>query len=280
MYAFNTTYTSSGRYQANSLTFEKLGASGQVNFITPSTLTIFKSDSTGLVTLNSSGQLGVGIGTSFSPLAKIEGRATSGAQLAASYDASNSLTVTVSSAGLATFTGAGTSKGLVFTDGIQAGTGAGRAKVCGTLKTISTTSANSGSAETDLHSFTLLGNTLAADGDSIRSTMTWKTFGNSNLKTIKVKFGATTVVDSSTGTANLVWLTVIVTITRKSATTQVASFIFMPSIGTGWSSPYGGEVDCSETLSGSVILKATGQGTSTNDVTQIQTIVEYLPANP
>lgn len=210
-------------------------------------------------------------------LARIEARKTSGAQLAASYDGTNYMTQTVGSSGLCTWTGAGTSKGHVFTDGIQVGSGAGRAKVNGTRKTIVTTSANSGSGVTDLHSTTIDANSLAADGDAIEFLFGLSTAANANNKTIKIVFGATTIYDSTAIAANGVDVVLKGIIYRTGATTQIA-FTEMNASGGYTNKPV--RAAPSETLSSSSVLKVTGQGTSTNDIVQYLTVLKYVPANP
>lgn len=217
-----------------------------------------------------------GFGNTASLLAKVEARKTT-TQFAASYDGSNYLTITVGSTGLATIAGAGSAKGLVLSDGIQAGSGSGRAKVAGVLKTIATTSANTSTGETDLHSVSILANTLAADGDAIRVTMPIRTAANGNSKTVKLKWGATTLIDSGAASTSGMNCVLRATIMRTGATSQIAWCEILAF--SGWTSK-GEYVTATETLSGAVTLKATGQGGATNDIVQGWTIVEYLPANP
>lgn len=238
-----------------------------INDVTASALRFF---------LDTSGNFSVG-GVS-SPLGRFESRSTTNAQLVASYDASNTLGITVNSGGLATFTGSGTSKGLVFTDGVQAGSGTGRAKVSGVLKTIATTSSNTGSGETDLHSYTVPANTLAADGDSIRFTMVFKATTSGNNKIVRVKWGSTTILTTVTvagGSSLSFFITGM--ITRTGATAQVTGTIVgMPAEFAA--TTFGNEVDGSATLSGSVVLKATGQGGASTEITQVSSVIEFLPA--
>lgn len=232
----------------------------------------------GRMFMDTSGNLCVA--NSGTALGRMESRATSIAQVAASYDGSNYLTLTVSSAGLATWTGAGTSKGHVFTDGVQCGSGTGRGKIVSVLKTIATTAANSGSGATDLHSFTMPANTLAADGDSIEIEMTFSCAANANVKNLTVSFGATTVWSDS-GAINGGFAVIRAIVTRTGATTQRYSFVPGLDPAQPWATGLvgGGGVPAAETLSGSVTIKAVGQGTSTNDIVQRSTIIKFLPAN-
>jgi hypothetical protein len=220
----------------------------------------------------------VGFGST-SPLGKVEARSTSVAQLVGSYDASNYLGITVGSSGTATFTGAGTAKGIDLTDGLVAGTGTGRAKPGGVLKSIVSTSANSGSSETDLHSITIPASTLAADGDTLRVTMGFSTAANANNKTLKLKFGSTTLLDTTALAANATDAIIEAVITRTGATTQIAMTRLKVKNGSAWLDTCI-KATPAETLSGSITLKATGQGSATNEVVQNLSIIEYLPANP
>lgn len=236
-----------------------------INDVTASALRFF---------LDTSGNFSVG--GSSSPLGRFESRSTSNAQIVASYDASNSMSLTVDSAGLATWAGAGTSKGHVFTDGVRCGTGTGRGKLGGVLKTIATTSSNVGASETDLHSYTVPASTLASDGDSLRFTMAFTLTSSGNNKIVRVKWGSTTLITSQTVAGTTTSVVVTGTITRTGASTQVAAtFIGMP---LAMAATFGEEAAGSATLSGSVTLKATGQGGASNEITQVSSIVEFLPA--
>jgi hypothetical protein len=280
MYALGSTWASSGRYQANSLTFEKLGAGGSVNFITPSTMTFFSSGGTGLMTMNSSGQFGFGIGTSFSPLARVEARSAIGAQFAASYDASNYLGVTVDSTGKATLAGAGTGKGISLTDGLVAGSGAARVRPGGTLKTIVTSAPNGTTVETDLHSATVVANTLVNDGDSLEVQMNFQVANNANNKTIKLYVDGTQVLTSGANAIAGQSAQIVATITRVSATVTIISVQFIPETGSAWGR---GDKQPAQNIdwTGSRVIKATGQSSAAaNDIVQRSTTINYDPANP
>jgi hypothetical protein len=222
----------------------------------------------------------VGFGNVSTILGKVESRYVSGAQFAASYDGSNYATLTVDSTGVLTVGTTGSAAGFTFSsNGLVLGSGAGRGKVQSTLKTVSSTSANSGSGETDLHSATILANTLATNGDALEVIMCFGTASNANNKTIKVKFGSTTIYDTTALAANNSDVIIWAQIMRTGATTQVSFATLSAKNGSAFTQPNVTRGAPGETLSGSVTLKATGQGTSTNDVTQYMTIVNYIPAN-
>lgn len=239
----------------------------------------------GIVSVNGSDVLGIRatsltVGHTGTALGTIEGRATSGAQLVAAYDASNSLGLTISSAGLATFTGAGTSKGVVLTDGLQAGSGATRAKPGGTIKTIVSSAPNGTTVETDLHSATIAANTLANDGDSLEVQMNFQIPNNANNKTIKFYVDGTQILTSNAAAVAGQSAQIIATITRVNSTTTIISAQFVPETGSAW-----GRVDKQPSQNinwtGSVVIKATGQSSAaSNDIVQRSTTINYDPANP
>jgi hypothetical protein len=133
-------------------------------------------------------------------------------------------------------------------------------------------------AETTLKSFTIPGSTLATNGDLIRFRATLRTAGNANNKTIRVKFGATTLVTLGAGAFNADFLIVEGTIVRTGAATQRA-MVSSQSLGTiiGDRNRVDGTTPA-ETLSGDVVLAVTGQnGTAAaNDIICDGLLVEYL----
>lgn len=131
-----------------------------------------------------------------------------------------------------------------------------------------TAAGNVGSGEDDLMTYTVPAAQLAADKDALHFEMVFKTAANANNKTIKVKFGATTLFDSGAVAANDDRLIVRGRIIRTAAATQIAHITAQCDSGGAFantvvtSSP-------TETLSGTVVLKATGEATSDNDIQQI-----------
>jgi hypothetical protein len=107
--------------------------------------------------------------------------------------------------------------------------------------------------------------------------MVFKTAANANNKTIKVKYGATTLFDSGAVAANDDRLIVRGRIIRTAAATQIAYITAQCDSGGAFantvvtSSP-------AETLSGTVVLKATGEATSDNDIQQIYQAVIWEAA--
>lgn len=150
-------------------------------------------------------------------------------------------------------------------------TNAVRYGVGGALKTIYTTVGNVGAGEDDLQTFSVPAGTLSQDGDYLEFTMAFSVATNS---TLKVYFGAQQLFSFGALATDAVYR-VTGQIIRTGAATQRATFELKGGAATsvvGYQLP-------TETLSGAVTLKATGEGVSNNDITQTITTVKYFPAN-
>lgn len=148
------------------------------------------------------------------------------------------------------------------------GAGSGVAGIGGSLKSIYTDVGNVGAGEDDLHSFTIPAGTLATNGDFIEFEMT---FVVANSTEIHIYFGATDI-GSALGIFAAGTYTFKGTIIRTGDESQRISV----TSGTGGTAIY---TTAAETLSGTVVLKATGEATTTNDIIQKMSIVKYMPAN-
>ncbi len=139
-----------------------------------------------------------------------------------------------------------------------------------------TTVNNSGTAETDLHSYTIPAGHFAVDKKAIR-LKAWGTMAaNANTKTLRLKFGATPVTvvlnPGQTAPNGLSW-SVEVTIVRTGSNAQVlfvrvllGTAIELISVVTG-----------TETDANALTLKLTGQSAvGSNDITIRGSMVEYL----
>lgn len=176
----------------------------------------------------------------------------------------------------ATFTNDVTADTITLT----AGTGSGTYKASGVIDVDSTqagTDANTD--EKTLRSYTLPANTLATDKDAIRWIGVFTIPANGNTKTIRFKFGGTTVI-APTGTINNGKVVATITVTRTGATAQDASGYAHSTQISGGISPSVGVTTASETLSGAVTMLITGQNgsSSANDIVYETSSVEYLPA--
>lgn len=138
----------------------------------------------------------------------------------------------------------------------------------GTLNVNTTGVGNVGTGEDDLITYSVPGGTLASDGDYITFEAAGTFASSLNNKRLRFKFGSTTVFDSGALaiTAATDWLAAG-TIIRKSATTFTAAVELNTASAT--LSAYADFVlTGTETLSGALTLKGTGEATATDDVRQ------------
>lgn len=159
--------------------------------------------------------------------------------------------------------------------GVIAGSSSSYAKVAGVIDVNTTAVGNVGTGEDDLISYTIPANVLNTNGDSIRFRMAGTFAANVNNKRLKVKYGATTLFDTTALAFNGADWTVTGQVVRTGAATQKAvcqfssgSVLLMSS--ADYTAP-------AETLSGTVVLKCTGEATSDNDITEEFHIVEWVP---
>ncbi len=137
-----------------------------------------------------------------------------------------------------------------------------------------TQAANSGTSETDLHTFTLAAAHFNANKRAVRVTA-WGSFaGNANTKTLKLYNGANAVTLNPTTTApNGVRFKVVATLIRTAE--DVQRWLYEVMIGTAieiMGIDAGAEDDAA-----TMVLKLTGQSdTASNDILLDQTTVEYL----
>ena len=155
---------------------------------------------------------------------------------------------------------------------VKAGTSSSNAKVGGVLSASTTAVGNVGVGEDDLITYSVPANTLATNLDYIEFDMFFTFAANANTKRVKIKYGATTLFDTTALILNGVDGRAQGIIIRTGATTQKAICTFTTSTAlltqlTDYATP-------GETLSGAVTLKATGEATSNNDVSQEVLIVK------
>lgn len=246
---------------ADSFAISRVAAGGTVT----SPTIVLKISSGGNVTVGHSG----------TALGKLESRATSGAQIVAAYDASNTLGVTVNSSGVATITGSGSSKGVVLTDGIVAGTGTARAKVGGTIRSDVTAVGNVGVGEDTLNTYTIPASTLAVNGESLWIRKVFSFAANANIKQVKIKYGATTIYASGAVAQNGGSVVIDIAITRTGAATQIVGIMMQASTASllPLPTPYS---TTAETLSGTVVLLSTGEATADNDIVERTSVIEFI----
>lgn len=143
------------------------------------------------------------------------------------------------------------------------------AKGGGTVSSNTTTVGNVGAGEDDLMSYSVPANMLGTDQDSIGFKASGTIANNANAKRIRVKFGSTTILD--TGAAGIPvssaidWVIEGKVIRTGSATQKC--MVTMYTDNSTFAS-YADYSTASETLSGAVTLKLTGDATSDNDIVQ------------
>lgn len=134
--------------------------------------------------------------------------------------------------------------------------------------------ANSGTGETDLHSFTIAAAHFNANKRAIRVKAFGSFAANGNTKTLKLYLGSNVITLNPTTTApNGVRFEVEALIIRTGSNAQ--AIYYTVKIDTGIEIV--GRDTATETDSGAIILKLTGQsGTASSDILLDVTTVEYL----
>jgi hypothetical protein len=147
-----------------------------------------------------------------------------------------------------------------------------------TLTSQFTDAGNTSTTETDLLSYTIGAGQLVNDGDRLEIEGWFLYAANSNTKTFKFKFGSYVLtVSSGFVTSSGGEVKFKGTIVRTGSGTQRLGMQFLPEFGTQQTI----YATSSETLSGSVVLKFTGQsGTASNDIVQKLMTVTYYPITP
>mgnify|MGYP000524408399 FL=1 len=158
------------------------------------------------------------------------------------------------------------------------GASADYVKVGGILHVDTTTIGNITTGEDDLSTYTLPAATLNTNGDSITFTAAGTMANNGNAKTIKIYLG-TTVVGTYTGFPNaaLDW-TIVGECYRTGAATQKCHSLLSDNSSTT-NAAKADYATATETLSGALTVKLTGEGTGTNDVVEEIFKVGWMPAN-
>lgn len=158
---------------------------------------------------------------------------------------------------------------------VKAGSSSSTAKVGGTLTTSTTAVGNVGAGEDDLITYSVPASTLGTNLDYIEFDMGGTFAANANTKRVRIKFGATTLFDTTALIFNGVDWRAEGKIIRTGATTQKAICTF--SSATTLLTQIADYTTPGETLSGAVTLKATGEATSNNDIVQeYLTVKSYL----
>jgi hypothetical protein len=159
---------------------------------------------------------------------------------------------------------------------LQPGSAVSPVQAGGSLEVNTTAVGNVGAGEDDLMSFSVPANTLGTNGDYLE-LVAWGSFAaNANNKRVRVKFGATTILDTGAVAANSGTWRVQATIIRTGAATQIANASLVTDNTT--LGDVSGNASPAETLSGAVAVKLTGEATSDDDVRQLGLTVRWYPA--
>lgn len=138
--------------------------------------------------------------------------------------------------------------------------------------------------ETSLKSFSVSAGQLATNSDSLRLMVGFRAGGSAGTKRLRVKFGATTIADSTAITLSateIIW--VEARVIRTSPTTQRATSVgAITAPGAAWTTTVTGGTNSTapaETLSGAVTIDVTGQlGAAADTIVCDYLSVEYVRA--
>jgi len=151
---------------------------------------------------------------------------------------------------------------------ITAGTpGTWRSISAGALVIGTSTVGNVGVGEDDLMSWSMPANTLLVNDDSIEIDMAGQFANTANNKRLRIYFGSSLVFDTTSLAISAAsdWMVNILVIRTGSATQRVRVDFSSTNSVLATSMKY---TATSETMSGAITIKATGEATSNNDVTQ------------
>lgn len=143
-----------------------------------------------------------------------------------------------------------------------------------TLNTVIASTGNVTTGEDQLFSYTLPASRLRVDGQSVAGRFSGIVANNANTKTLRLKFGSTTIATRSTTTPTIGqgW-TMDWECFRTGAATQRCNITFSGSDGIA-SSFY---TTTTETLSGTVAIVLTGEATATDDIIMHTSKTRFVP---
>lgn len=163
---------------------------------------------------------------------------------------------------------------------LKAGAASGLgAKVGGTLNVNTTTVGNVGTGEDDLMSYSMPANTLNTNNETVEFKASGTIANSANAKRIRVKFGSATIFDTGAAgipVSNSIDWVITGKIIRTGATTQKC-MVWM-NTNNGTLASYADYSTATETLSGAVTLKLTGEATTDNDIVQEIMTVSWTAA--
>jgi len=153
--------------------------------------------------------------------------------------------------------------------------GGGGGTAWGRLHVNTTAVGNVGTGEDDLMTYSMPANTLEANGRTIRVTMGGTLGGSAGNKTIKLYFGSAQILTlTNSGSTTRYWF-IEMLVARSASNEQkiIATLTLSTDIAASFDASHSAETS-TEADTSTIIIKATGEGTSNNDVVQTFLLVE------
>ncbi len=152
-------------------------------------------------------------------------------------------------------------------------------KLSGVLNVNTTPASNTGSAETDLITYSLAADTMINDQDIVEIEAWGKFAANANNKTVTLKFGGQTIYTTAANAANDGTWNVSARIIRTAAATQeiVANMLSNNTDLQNDAQYPAFRTAGTQDLSTNLTIKCTGTGSLTSDITQYALIVRLTP---
>ena len=158
---------------------------------------------------------------------------------------------------------------------VQMGTSTGRAPIVGTANVNNTAVGNAGSGEDDLITYSLPANSLSGNGKGVHITAWGTTANNANAKTLKLYFGAVMLTNSLTVNLAGVWrIEADVFRTGSNAQDYVSQLVTTGAAGVALNDIEVGSL--TQTDSGAITIKCTGEATSDNDIVMEGLFVKFI----
>jgi hypothetical protein len=131
-----------------------------------------------------------------------------------------------------------------------------------------------GSAETDLNTYTLQANTLVRNRQGLRITAWGNCANNANAKTLRLKFGTSTIGTLSLTVSQEGNWRITGEVYRTGSSTQATSVQILN--GGTVSQVYVTRNSIAQTDTADIVIKTTGQGVSNNDIQGLGLLVEPI----
>ena len=139
---------------------------------------------------------------------------------------------------------------------------------------------NVGSGEDDLMTYPLPGGILIKNGHYLEIESCIKFAANGNNKRLRVKFGGSTIYDSTAVALDDIAMVVRAVIIRTGTSSQVFYVAVNNAAQTGFEPGTAIQSDATEDLTtAGLAFKCTGEAVSDNDIIQKSMLVRWYPAN-